>query len=216
MKKKQMDDIFRQFEEEPEEKPLIIEDNDVDMCCGFPLLEDEHYMCCGECGKIQMIFTSIKMDIPFEPRILKQKYKRGIHFKKILYNLQGREIFHMKHFHKIKNYLTENNITDYSTDSIKNVLRDMDLSSYYLHIQLIRKHLGCEMIIMSDQLMEKLMNLFVQVEQQLPDKNFPNYHFILKQLLTYLGDYRFMHLLKTLKSEKKLMKEFENVVLNHL
>ena len=69
---------------------------------------------------------------------------------------------------------------------------------------------------MSDSLMEKLMNLFVQVEQQLPDKNFPNYHFILKQLLTYLGDYRFMHLLKTLKSEKKLMKEFGNVVLNHL
>ena len=215
MKKKQMEDIFRQFEEE-EEKPLIIEDSDADMCCGNPLLEDEHYMCCGVCGKIQMIFTSIKMDIPFEPRILKQKYKRGTHFKKILYNLQGREIFHMKSFDKIKTYLKENNITDYSTESIKNVLRDMHLSSYYLHIQLIRKHLGEEMVIMSDQLMEKLMNLFVQVEQQLPDKNFPNYHFILKQLLTYLGDYRFMHLLKTLKSEKKLMKEFGNVVLNHL
>jgi len=215
MKKKQMDDIFRQFEEE-EEKQLIIEDSDADMCCGNPLIIDEYGYVCTTCGKIQMIFTSIKMDLPFEPRILKQKYKRSVHFKKILYNLQGREIFHLNSFDKIKTYLKENNITDYSTDSIKNVLRDMNLSSYYLHIQLIRKHLGCEMIIMSDSLMEKLMNLFIQVEQQLPDKNFPNYHFILKQLLTYLKDFRFMHLLKTLKSEKKLLQEFENVVLNHL
>ena len=39
----------------------------------------------------------------------------------------------------------------------------------------------------------------------------PSYHFILKKLFLHLGDLRFIHLLKTLKDERKAEKLFEKV-----
>jgi hypothetical protein len=208
MKKSVIDSIIKEFNEE---KKKITNIND-EICCGMPLKEDEQYLACSICGKITLICASMKIEsLPFECRILKQTYKRVTHFKKIIYNLQAREIFNMKKFGIIKQYLIDNNITDYNTDSIKNCLRDMNLSSYYLHIQLIRKHLGVEIDLLTDTVINRLISLFQQVEYLLKDKNFPNYHFILKQLFIFLKEYRFIHLLKTLKSEPKMIKEFKYI-----
>ena len=70
------------------------------------------------------------------------------------------------------------------------------------------------MVIMSQPLMDRLIRLFIQVEEQLTGNNLPSYHFILRQLLDFLGDNRFNHLLKKLKNEKKLQEKWEVVNLN--
>ena len=126
--------------------------------------------------------------------------------------LQGREVFNMREFDKIKKYIDDNQIKDLSTDNIKNILKELKLSNYYLHIQLVRRHLGCEMIIMSDELIDKLMFLFRDVQRQMNlHRNFPPYHYILKRLFIYLGDDRFMHLLRKLKNENKVAKVLNKV-----
>ena len=181
------------------------ESNDI-MCCGMPYKNEGNYMCCSKCGIIKpIIINETANSIIFENRIIKQVYSRKIHFKKIILQIQGREVFHNNAFPKIKEYLEQNNITDYSTTNIKNVLFNLKLNSYYLHIQLIRRYLGCPMVIMSDELMERLMRLFQVVEEQIKTiGNMPNYHFILLRLLHFLGHYEFDPLLKRLKNETKL------------
>lgn len=197
--------------DKPLEQKIDLENT---MCCGIPLKNDTNYMCCSKCGIIKPLIINDVVGIStavYEPRIIKQIYSRKVHFKKIILQLQGREIFHNKEFPKIKQYLDDHKIKDYSTQNIKNVLFNLRLTGYYLHIQLIRKHLGCEMIIMSQPLMDRLIRLFIQVEEQLTGNNLPSYHFILRQLLDFLGDNRFNHLLKKLKNEKKLQEKWSAV-----
>lgn len=186
------------------------------ICCQIPLKQDSNYMCCSRCGSIKPFFINETNNSSiFENRIIKQVYSRKVHFKKIILQIQGREIFHNKEMPRIKEYLETNNITDYSTENMKNVLFNLNLTSYYLHIQLIRKYLGVEMIIMTDDLMERLLRLFLTVEEQIhTGTNFPNYHFILRKLLHHLGHYEFDPLLKRLKNETKLNKIWSKIRLS--
>ena len=184
-------------------------------CCEFPLKVDANYMVCSRCGIIKpLLINETNNTILYEPRIIKQTYSRKIHFKKILLQIQGREIFNNKSMSIIKEYLQKNNITDYSTENVKNVLFNLKLNQYYLHIQLVRRFLGCQMVIMSDELMNRLMRLFISIEEQItPSGNFPSYHYILRRLLHYLNNYEFDHLLKRLKSETRLDKLWSKIKL---
>ena len=126
------------------------------LCCGLPYIIDETGYVCKKCGVLKSKIIDSSTSI-FEPRVIKASYDRSRHFYKILMQLQGREVFNMREFDKIKKYIDDNQIKDLSTDNIKNILKELKLSNYYLHIQLVRRHLGCEMIIMSDELIDKLM-----------------------------------------------------------
>lgn len=196
-------------------KKEMVEDRDT-FCCKLPLKQDANYMVCSRCGIIKpLLINETNNKVLYEPRIIKQTYSRKIHFKKILLQIQGREIFNNNAMPIIKDYLDKHNITDYTTDNIKNVLFNLNLTSYYLHIQLVRRYLGCEMIIMSDELMNRLMRLFLIVEEQISTKgNFPSYHYILRRLLHYLNNYEFDHLLKRLKSEVRLDKLWATIKLD--
>lgn len=181
------------------------------LCCGLPYIIDETGYVCKKCGVLKSKIIDSSTSI-FEPRVIKASYDRSRHFYKILMQLQGREVFNMREFDKIKKYIDDNQIKDLSTDNIKNILKELKLSNYYLHIQLVRRHLGCEMIIMSDELIDKLMFLFRDVQRQMNlHRNFPPYHYILKRLFIYLGDDRFMHLLRKLKNENKVAKVLNKV-----
>ena len=158
-------------------KQNYLEDCEIkeELCCGFPLTEDVEYLLCMHCHKTYPLIKDVDYIKSYEPRILASLiYDRQRHFKNILYQLQGREIFHLKDIDKIKQYIKDNEITDLTTGSIKIILRNMKLTTYYLHIQLVRKHLGCDIIIMSDLLMERLCGLFLQIEQQLNTPHFPS------------------------------------------
>ena len=206
---------YNSFFDSLKPKKIVEETNDI-MCCGMPFKNDGKYMCCSKCGIIrQIIINDTANSSIFENRIIKQVYSRKIHFKKIILQIQGREIFHNTAFPKIKEYLEENNITDYSTNNIKNVLFNLKLTSYYLHIQLIRKYLGVDMVIMKDELMNRLLRLFLVVEEQITSgSNFPNYHFILRKLLHFLEHYEFDPILKRLKSETKLNEIWSKITLH--
>jgi|GEM_PF-7002547 len=205
---------YNKFFDSLEKPKRTLEDTSM-ICCGLPLKIDDNYMCCSRCGIIkQLLINETNNSSIFENRIIKQVYSRKVHFKKIILQIQGREIFHNNAMPRIKEYLESNNITDYSTENIKNVLFNLKLTSYYLHIQLIRKYLGVEMIIMTDELMERLMRLFLIVEEQIKTKtNFPNYHFILRKLLHHLEHYEFDPILKRLKNETKLNKIWSKIKL---
>ena len=211
MKKKKMDEIFMIFEMDDD---YMEEENDNhEMCCGLPLIQDEYGYVCTKCGRMRQQLIDHTSQEAFYPRIMRASYCRNRHFRNILYQLQGREVFHLKDLPTIKQYIKENEITDLSTENIKRILKTLKLPGYYLHIQLVRKHLGCEMIMMSDELMVQLEILFNKVQESLGEKNMPSYHFILKKLFLHLGDLRFIHLLKTLKDERKAEKLFEKVKL---
>ena len=211
MKIKEIDNILGLFKDEEQEDIKEINNDNYYFCCGNPLIQDEYGYVCSKCGKMQKQLIDHTSQEQFYPRIIRASYDRNRHFKNILYQLQGREIFHLKDLPKIKEYIKENEITDLSTENVKSILKTLKLPGYYLHIQLVRKHLGCEMIIMSDELMMRLELLFNKVQECLGSKNLPSYHFILKKLFLHLGDLRFMHLLKTLKDERKAEKLFERV-----
>lgn len=227
MKKKEMDEIFMIFEMDEDinfleksydKKQLSVEEEEVNndnynFCCGMPLIIDEYGYVCSICGKMQQQLLDYTSQEQFYPRILKASYSRNRHFRNILYQLQGREIFHLKDLPKIKQYIKDNEIIDLSTENVKRILKTLKLTGYYLHIQLVRKHLGCEMIMMSDELMMQLELLFNKVQQTLGEKNLPSYHFILEKLFIHLGDFRFLHLLKKLKKPQKAEELFRKVVL---
>jgi len=206
---------YNKFFDSLKTKPEITEDRDT-ICCGLPLRQDADYMVCSRCGIIKpLLINETNNKILYEPRIIKQTYSRKIHFKKILLQIQGREIFGNNAMPNIKQYLDKHNITDYNTHNIKNVLFNLNLTSYYLHIQLVRRYLGCDMVIMSDELMARLMRLFLIVEEQIsPKGNFPSYHYILRRLLNYLNNYEFDHLLKRLKNESRLDKLWATIKLD--
>ena len=213
-------ELFKEEEQEQEEENRLLEkvltkknEENYNFCCGMPLIQDEYGYVCSTCGIMQKQLIDHTSQEQFYPRIIRASYDRNRHFKNILYQLQGREIFHLKDLPKIKQYIKENEITDLSTENVKSILKTLKLPGYYLHIQLVRKHLGCEMIIMSDELMMKLELLFNKVQRCLQSKNLPSYHFILKKLFLHLGDLRFIHLLKTLKDEKYAEQLFEKVKL---
>ena len=187
--------------------------NDDRICCDCPLGLDEDVYICRKCHKIYPIITD-GLQI-YTPRVIKQNYSTNRHFRNILYQLQGKETFHLKDLNKIKNYIKENEISDYSTENIRLILKKLNLTGYYLHIQLIRKHLGEEMLIIDDKLQRILERKFILVEQAIirKNKNLPSYHLILKFILHHLQIYKYDHLLKNLKNENKYIKLFENIKL---
>lgn len=173
-------------------------------CCGRPRQLDEGFLYCVVCG-IQSPY--IEHTRTYDEHIV-PVYSKLSHFRKIVRQLHGTENFKLIKLPEIKAHIDKYKITDLSVASIKHILKRLKLSTYYDHIQLIRLHLGCEIIPISPELEEELTRLFIKVENQYPAltnrSNFFNYNYLLNKFFIHLNRPEYIPYLATIKGQDKI------------
>jgi hypothetical protein len=94
--------------------------------------------------------------------------------------------------------------------AVKTILKKMKLTTYYDHVQLVRRHLGLDVPLINSELETKLVFLFKQVDEQYPRiaptdrNNFFNYNFILEKFFTLLNKKQYIQYLQQLKGTDKI------------
>lgn len=198
---------------------------DPDSCekCGNETIsiQTEGILLCRSCGlqhdEITENETPSYKDPPKE--ISSYAYKRKNHFKEILAQFQGKETTDIKPnvLENIKRQIKKERIElpDLTNEKMKNILKKLGYNKYYEHITFIKAHLGIKPPIMSEELEEKLCNMFDEIQTPYskfcpPDRvNFLNYYGVLYKMCELLGEDQYLHHFYMLKDRIKRMEQDE-------
>ena len=195
-----------------------------DRCdCGGELIEVQHIgmIICNKCGK-QKLFL-IQQDKPSykEPpkEVCFYAYKRINHFREILAQFQAKETTEIPEnvINDIKIQLKKERITlkQLSNSKAKDILKKLGYNKYYEHIPFIKDKLGIRPPIMSQELEDKLCNLFMDIQKpyakHCPDDrvNFLNYYYVLYKMCELLDEKKFLPYFPMLKDPIKRIEQDE-------
>jgi polyhydroxyalkanoate synthesis regulator phasin len=183
----------------------------------------EGMLVCTHCGHSE--FIAVESDKPnYKEPIIESKpngYKRMNHFSELLNQFQGKESTEIPNeiFQQIINELKKLRITDLSTlnnDTLRAILKKLDLNSYYEHIPyIINKLNGLPPPTLTRELEDKLRQLFKEVQEPFkmfkpPNrKNFINNNYVFHKLFELLGYDEFLPYFSYLKSREKLQEHDE-------
>ena len=184
-------------------------------------IQTEGILLCRSCGlqhdEITENETPSYKDPPKE--ISSYAYKRKNHFKEILAQFQGKETTDIKPnvLENIKRQIKKERIElpDLTNEKMKNILKKLGYNKYYEHITFIKAHLGIKPPIMSEELEEKLCNMFDEIQTPYskfcpPDRvNFLNYYGVLYKMCELLGEDQYLHHFYMLKDRIKRMEQDE-------
>ena len=144
-------------------------------------------------------------------------YKRINHFKEILAQFQAKETTQISNeiLTNIKAQIKKERLTldNLSNTKCKDILNKLGYNKYYEHISFIKDKLGIRPPVMSQELEEKLCNLFIEIEKQYakhcPNNrvNFLNYYYVLYKLCELLDETYFLPFFPMLKDPVKRIEQ---------
>lgn len=183
----------------------------------------EGMLVCTDCGHSE--FIAIESDKPnYKEPIIETKpngYKRMNHFSELLNQFQGKESTEISNdiFQQIIDELKKLRINDLSTlnnDTLRAILKKLNLNSYYEHIPyIINKLNGLPPPTLTRELEDKLRQLFKEVQEPFKmfkprgRKNFINNNYVFHKLFELLGYDEFLPYFSYLKSRDKLQEHDE-------
>ena len=183
----------------------------------------EGLLVCTHCGISE--FIHIDSDKPnFKEPIIDTKpngYKRMNHFSELLNQFQGKEstVIPNDVFEKVIEELKKLRIYDLNTlnnDTLRAILKKLNLNSYYEHIPyIINKLNGVPPPTLTRELEDRLRQMFREVQEPFKifkpknRKNFLNNSYVFHKLFELLGYDEFIPYFNYLKSREKLQEHDE-------
>jgi hypothetical protein len=179
--------------------------------------DEEGIMVCNniKCGKfIPYIIDSCKPSNKEPPiEVSYTAYIRLNHFKEILSQFQAKETTQIPEdvINMIRNRIKKEriNITELNYDKMREILRKLELNKYFEHIQYINSIFGIKPPIMSEELIETLCVLFIEIQKPWSyfcpanRTNFFNYTYPLYQLCVLLDQPQYLPYIPLLKDRDK-------------
>jgi hypothetical protein len=189
--------------------------------CGGELIP-VHYegvKVCNKCGIQKKYIIEHETNNYKEPpkEVCFYAYKRINHFKEILAQFQAKETTQISSeiINDIKSQLKKERLSlDHLTNlKCKDILNKLGYNKYYEHISFIKDKLGIKPPVMSQELEEKLCNLFIEIEKQYakhcPNNrvNFLNYYYVLYKLCELLNETYYLPYFPMLKDPVKRIEQ---------
>ena len=180
--------------------------------------EDEGVLICNNknCGSFIVHIIDNSKPTNKEPpnEVSYTAYIRLNHFKEILSQFQAKETTQIPDvvIEKIKQRIAKERITNLSIinyEKMREILRKLGYNKYFEHIQYINSILGIKPPIMSEELIETLCVLFIEIQKPwaiyCPSNrtNFFNYTYTLFQLCVLLDQTQYLPYISQLKDRDK-------------
>ena len=184
-------------------------------------VESEGLCICNNCSKTNKYLIENEKPSYKEPpkEVCFYSYKRINHLREILAQFQAKEStnIHPSVFENIKNQIKKERIElkDLTNKKTKEILKNLGYNKYYEHIPFIKDKLGIKPPIMSNELEEKLCNLFMEIQKpyskHCPDNrvNFLNYYYVLYKMCELLDETTFLPFFPMLKDPVKRIEQDE-------
>ena len=182
-------------------------------------LEEDGILICNICARsISYLIENEKPSYKEPPKeVCFYAYKRINHFKEILAQFQGKETTQIPVdvIENIKLQIKKEriDISQITNHKTKEILKKLGYNKYYEHIPFIKDKLGIKPPIMSQELEEKLCNLFIELQSPYskfcPDNrvNFLNYYYTAYKLCELLGEEQYLEHFPMLKDPEKRMEQ---------
>ena len=145
--------------------------------------------------------------------------KRINHLREILAQFQAKETTQIPEevINNIKNQLKKERITtdELTNKKTKEILKNLKYNKYYEHIPYIKEKLGIKPPVMSQELEEKLCNLFIEIQtpysRYCPKErvNFLNYYYTIYKLCELINQREFLLHFPMLKDRDKRIEQDE-------
>lgn len=178
--------------------------------------EDEGVLICNDCGVfVQHIIDCEKPSYKEPPsEVSYTAYLRLNHFKEILSQFQAKETTQIPDevIEAIRGRIKKERITDLSEityTKTRDILRKLGYNKYFEHIQYINCKFGIKPPTMSEELIETLCVLFIEIQApwalHCPSTrtNFFNYAYTLYQLCKLLDQTQFLPFIPMMKDAEK-------------
>lgn len=182
-------------------------------------IENEGVIICNKCYNTNTYYIENDKPNYREPpkEVCFYAYKRINHLREILAQFQAKETTLIPDIviENIKNQIKKERI-DYSeltNKKTKEILKNLKYNKYYEHIPFIKEKLGIKPPVMSQELEEKLCNLFTEIQPVYakycpPDRvNFLNYYYTIYKLCELLDECQFLPYFPMLKDREKRMEQ---------
>jgi len=200
----------------------IKKDDKCELCNNDTLtIHNDGLKICNICGKQYKQLSEQEKPSYKEPpkEICSYAYKRKNHFKEILSQFQGKETTEIPKevMSEVKNQIKKERISinELTNTKMKNILKKLGYNNYYEHITFIKSQLGIKPPTMSEELEEKLCNMFDEIQapyaKYCPQErvNFLNYYGVLYKMCELLGEDEYLPYFHTLKDRVKRMEQDE-------
>jgi len=201
-------------------KNYVLKNNSCKFCNGELIpIDYEGIMVCKVCSRfIPYLIEHEKPSYKEPPKeVCFYAYKRINHFREILAQFQAKETTQIppKVIEEIKNQIKKERIqlTDINNKKAKNILKKLGYNKYYEHIPFIKEKLGIRPPLMSQELENKLCNLFLEIQKpyakHCPDGrvNFLNYYYVLYKMCELLNEKKFLPFFPMLKDPVKRIEQ---------
>ena len=189
--------------------------------CGGEWIQVDHkgLVVCNKCGRQKEFLVEHEKPSYKEPpkEVCFYAYKRINHFREILAQFQAKETTQIpqKVLDEIKNQIKKErcDLSQISNKRAKNILKKLGYNKYYEHIPFIKDKLGIRPPLMSQELEDKLCNLFLEIQKpyakHCPDGrvNFLNYYYVLYKMCELLGEKKFLPFFPMLKDPVKRIEQ---------
>ena len=182
-------------------------------------IENEGVIICNKCYNTHKFYIENDKPNYREPpkEVCFYAYKRINHLREILAQFQAKEttLIPEQVIENIKNQVKKERITiqELTNKKTKEILKNLGYNKYYEHIPFIKEKLGIKPPVMSQELEEKLCNLFTEIQpvyaKYCPrDRvNFLNYYYTIYKLCELLGERQFLSYFPMLKDREKRMEQ---------
>ena len=182
-------------------------------------IENEGVIICNKCYTTNKYYIENDKPNYREPpkEVCFYAYKRINHLREILAQFQAKEttLIPDEVIENIKNQIKKERIdfSELTNKKTKEILKNLRYNKYYEHIPFIKEKLGIKPPIMSQELEEKLCNLFTEIQpvyaKYCPKDrvNFLNYYYTIYKLCELLGERQFLPYFPMLKDREKRMEQ---------
>ena len=182
-------------------------------------IENEGVIICNNCYNTNKFYIENDKPNYREPpkEVCFYAYKRINHLREILAQFQAKETTLIPDdvIESIKNQIKKERIelSELTNKKAKEILKNLGYNKYYEHIPFIKDKLGIKPPIMTQELEEKLCNLFTEIQpvyaKYCPKErvNFLNYYYTIYKLCELLGEQHFLPYFPMLKDREKRMEQ---------
>ncbi len=182
-------------------------------------IENEGVIICNKCYTTNKYYIENDKPNYREPpkEVCFYAYKRINHLREILAQFQAKEttLIPDEVIENIKQQIKKERIelSELTNKKTKEILKNLRYNKYYEHIPFIKEKLGIKPPIMSQELEEKLCNLFTEIQpvyaKYCPKDrvNFLNYYYTIYKLCELLGERQFLPYFPMLKDREKRMEQ---------
>ena len=182
-------------------------------------IENEGVIICNQCYNTHKFYIENDKPNYREPpkEVCFYAYKRINHLREILAQFQAKETTLIPDhvIENLKNQIKKERISikELSNKKTKEILKNLGYNKYYEHIPFIKEKLGIKPPVMTQELEEKLCNLFTEIQpiyaKYCPKDrvNFLNYYYTIYKLCELLDEHQFLPYFPMLKDREKRMEQ---------